>query len=247
MVIPLTKMPGETPLQAILRLKKERPELQRLPMTYAGRLDPMAEGLLLILVGEECKEKERYLALPKEYIVEVAFGVETDSGDALGMPVVAEGFPEIGKAELKSAVQHLVGRHTQPYPAYSSKTVQGKPLFSWARSGKLAEIEIPTRGIEIFEVKVLEMRAENFSNMSDDIIRRVGAVSGDFRQSQVIDAWEKEAGMHGAKTVPIAKLQIRSSSGAYMRYLAARFAKNLGTTGFALSIKRISIGDFKLL
>ena len=51
-IIPYYKPLGLTPLQAIHKLTTERPELKQFPITYAGRLDPMAEGLLLLLVGD---------------------------------------------------------------------------------------------------------------------------------------------------------------------------------------------------
>ena len=55
----LYKELGQTPLECILEYKKNTGEER--PMTYAGRLDPMAQGLLLCLVGEECKNKDQYL------------------------------------------------------------------------------------------------------------------------------------------------------------------------------------------
>ncbi|MDR3558554.1 MAG: hypothetical protein P4L61_03415 [Candidatus Pacebacteria bacterium] len=76
---------GETPLECLERTRLEKGIACDVPMTYAGRLDPLASGKLLILVGEECKEKEKYLGYDKEYEVEVLFGVKTDTGDALGL------------------------------------------------------------------------------------------------------------------------------------------------------------------
>ena len=51
---------GETPLEALERLRAEEGIAADVPMTYAGRLDPAAEGLLIILTGEECKNKDAY-------------------------------------------------------------------------------------------------------------------------------------------------------------------------------------------
>jgi len=61
-------------------------------MTYAGRLDPLAEGLLLVLTGEECKNKEKYLGLDKEYEVDVLFGFATDTYDILGKVLSAKNY-----------------------------------------------------------------------------------------------------------------------------------------------------------
>ncbi len=81
----LYKNLGETPNEAVLRFKKDNPEYEKEPMTYAGRLDPMPEGLLLILSGEELKNKDSFLDLKKTYEFEVLWGVETDTLDVLGL------------------------------------------------------------------------------------------------------------------------------------------------------------------
>jgi tRNA U55 pseudouridine synthase TruB len=88
-VFGLYKPAGWTPLQALLELKRVRPELADIPLTYAGRLDPMAEGLLLVLGGEKVHEKDTYLGLDKTYTVTALLGIETDSFDLLGMPKAA--------------------------------------------------------------------------------------------------------------------------------------------------------------
>ncbi len=64
-MILLNKKLGETPYQALERLRASRSDLADVALSYAGRLDPMAEGLLIILVGEECKQKGRCLGLGK--------------------------------------------------------------------------------------------------------------------------------------------------------------------------------------
>ena len=62
---------GETPLECLERVRLEYGKAPEVPMTYAGRLDPMAEGLLLVLSGKELQNKDKYLGLPKTYEFEV--------------------------------------------------------------------------------------------------------------------------------------------------------------------------------
>ena len=83
-IIILNKKEGETPLESLENFRSKNSKYFNLPMTYAGRLDPMASGLLLILAGEEVKNKEKYLNLEKEYEFEVLFGFSTDTHDILG-------------------------------------------------------------------------------------------------------------------------------------------------------------------
>jgi len=71
--------------RALNRTRKLEQIDAKTPLTYAGRLDPMAEGVLIILVGDECKKKQKYLGLDKEYEIEVLFGLETDTQDILGV------------------------------------------------------------------------------------------------------------------------------------------------------------------
>ncbi|KKR79021.1 MAG: tRNA pseudouridine synthase B [Candidatus Nomurabacteria bacterium GW2011_GWA2_40_9] len=83
-IILLNKKEGETPLSALSLFRDKHKIYKDIPMTYAGRLDPMASGLLIILAGEECKNKEKYLNLDKEYEFEILFGFQTDTYDILG-------------------------------------------------------------------------------------------------------------------------------------------------------------------
>lgn len=76
---------GKTPFEVIQEIKKSHPELKNTKIGYAGRLDPMAEGLLLLLIGEENKKKHAYENLNKTYECEIFFGFATDTYDLMGM------------------------------------------------------------------------------------------------------------------------------------------------------------------
>ena len=84
-VINVYKKCGETPLDCINKLKNDDSNLRFLPMTYAGRLDPLAEGVLFILIGDECHKKDEYLSLGKVYEVDILFGFATDTYDVMGV------------------------------------------------------------------------------------------------------------------------------------------------------------------
>ena len=83
--MPIHKAVGQTPLEAIEQLRIQTPELYQVKLSYAGRLDPLAEGVLLVLVGEANKERDAYLGLDKVYEFEMVLGVRTDSYDLLGL------------------------------------------------------------------------------------------------------------------------------------------------------------------
>ena len=125
----LDKRVGETPLQAIERWKEAHPRYAATGASYAGRLDPMASGKLLVLLGDECKRQQEYTKLDKVYDVEVLLDIGSDTGDVLGIVSSndARTFPT-GR-EVRAAFTEELGTHERPYPIYSSKTVDGKPLF----------------------------------------------------------------------------------------------------------------------
>ncbi|MBU2330236.1 hypothetical protein KKG57_02105, partial [Patescibacteria group bacterium] len=80
----LEKPVGQTPLEALRLFQERSPIYKDVPLSYAGRLDPMASGKLLVLIGEECKKQKKYHGLDKEYVIEVLLDIGTDTGDVLG-------------------------------------------------------------------------------------------------------------------------------------------------------------------
>ena len=84
-VVVVYKPQGWTPLAAVEEFKKSNPSYSDEKISYAGRLDPMAEGPLLLLVGNENKKRKEYEQLKKSYEAEIVLGISTDSFDALGI------------------------------------------------------------------------------------------------------------------------------------------------------------------
>ncbi len=141
-ILNLYKVAGETPLERIQRFKIENPDFEKVKLSYAGRLDPMAEGVLLVVAGEENKNKDEYLKYSKEYTFDAVFGVRTDTYDLLGK-VISDKEEEYEWKEVEEKLAHYIlefkGKIQQQYPPYSSKPVAGKPLFQWAREDKIKE------------------------------------------------------------------------------------------------------------
>lgn len=253
----LNKKVGQTPLQCLQTYKTSHFELTDVPMAYAGRLDPMAEGKLLVLQGEECKVQEKYHSLDKKYVFEVLFGVRSDTADVLGLLETCA-VPTITEVDIKNAIQKLVGHVELPYPHFSSKTVQGKPLHVWKLEGKINEIDIPTKRSQIYSLKLKRLKKVSaqdvfvYATEKIETIPRVTEESkilgNDFRRVDVRRCWaeflektEPEDTYHIAEFVCIA------SSGTYMRTLAELIANELHTCGLAYSINRTKIGRYKKL
>ncbi len=237
------KNEGETPLECLTRLRMEEPLYAHSTLSYAGRLDPIAEGVLLVLVGEENKNREKYLGLDKEYEVEVLLGLRTDTGDILGKVVEVSKGPQekISEDELSEVLKSFIGKFDQPYPHYSSKTVSGKPLFQWAREGKLDEIEIPERSSEIYLIGLLDASEMRGKDILKQAIGRISKVKGDFRQGEIVNSWQENLLQADQASFQAFKMKVSCSSGTYMRTLAEKIAEKMGMFGVAWSIKRTKI------
>lgn len=246
MSILFEKREGETPLQALGRLRAGRPELSDAPLTYAGRLDPMASGKLLVLVGDECKKRAEYDALDKEYEFEVLCGVSSDTGDILGL---AEAHDDtVRETAMRALASSLEGRLSLPYPAYSSKTVNGTPLFQYALEGRLGEISIPEGDVALYALEYFGERRLPLSAVAREAIARLetfkpertGKPGDDFRKPLILERWERLR--KDERECVLHAFRARVSSGTYIRSLASLIAERLGTRGLAWSIRRTAIG-----
>jgi tRNA pseudouridine(55) synthase len=238
---------GETPLQALDRLRIEQPEYKDAVLTYAGRLDPMAEGLLLVLVGEEeNKSRSKYLGLDKEYEFDVLWGVETDTYDVLGK-IISTKIPAVfDKKEFKKVLEKYQGIYDQPYPPYSSQPVNGKPLFEWAREGRLSEIKIPTKEIDIKKLEHVRDTRIITHDLQEKIINNITLVKGNFRQEEIVELWKKFFSKHPSTIFTFSNFRASVTSGAYMRGLAHVIGQDLGCGGVALRIVRKKVGEYEL-
>lgn len=229
MVIYCAKNEGETPLELIERLRDEGRVGHNEKATYAGRLDPMASGEMIILTGEDVLRKEEFLGFDKEYDVEVLFGFETDSFDILGKVVsTSETMPIRGS--VKDVLDDCIGRFEQEYPRYSSKIIAMESVPD----------EMPKREVEIYSLELRNFKAIDSTELLESIVTRINKVKGNFRQQEIINSWKDNIqDLHQAYA--IASVKCRCSSGTYMRSLADRIGKKMGIPALAYSIRRTSI------
>ncbi|MCX6755370.1 MAG: hypothetical protein NT068_02425 [Candidatus Nomurabacteria bacterium] len=245
-IILLNKKEGETPLESLESFRLKHAEYKNLPMTYAGRLDPMAEGLMIVLTGEECKNKEKYLSFDKEYEFQVLFGFATDTYDILGKVTQPHRQGLWGKKELEKVLKEFLGKRKQKYPVYSSKTVDGKPLFSYARNGE--NVEIPEKEVEIKSLKLIKIQSIKKEKLLKNIEKRINKVKGDFRQKEIIKIWKKNLNTKNVqhRVLNIASFKVKCSSGTYVRSISNEMGEKLGIPTLAYSIKRTKIGKYSL-
>ncbi len=117
-----------------------RRELKTKKIGHSGTLDPMATGLLILLVGREAtKQQDRFLKMEKVYSATLTLGEETDTWDAYGDTVHSAPVPPLSQEQLDEAVKKLSGTILQPIPFFSAKKINGDHMYELARKG--AEME----------------------------------------------------------------------------------------------------------
>jgi tRNA pseudouridine(55) synthase len=223
-------------------------------MAYAGRLDPMASGKLLVLIGEECKHQEHYHGLDKEYVFEVLFGVSSDTADVLG--ILGESVPtSLTHEKVAEAARGFRGEIALPYPHFSSKTVGGKPLHTWTLEGKIGEIDVPLRHSRIYRLDVIDTYTRSSAEVYEEATAKIEtiptvtdprkSIGNDFRRADVRASWRafKESVSPDARFT-VARMRTICSSGTYMRSLAQALGEHLGFPALAYAIERTQIGRY---
>lgn len=244
-ILNIYKPIGLTPLQVIKQIKTKSPEYKDIPIGYAGRLDPLAHGVLLLMVGEANKQRQKYLSLTKDYAFKMIFGIETDTYDVMGIiknnKVVNP--PKEIKDLLMKFMKQKIGRQQQLYPAFSSKTVDGKPLHWWAKQKKLSTITIPQKEITIEKFELIKLGQITTEDLKEKVNTSLKLVEGDFRQEKIFQRWDILFKNNPNHTFVTATCSITCSSGTYVRSLIHEFGKELRTGAIALDILRTRVGD----
>lgn len=130
-----------------------RKKLQMKRIGHAGTLDPLATGLLIILVGEATSQFNRYANFDKEYIACLRLGAATDSGDSEGkITAVHTSCEQVSEARVKEVFKSLEGKIEHTPPMVSALKHKGRPLYELARRGIM--VERKPRLVEIYKLSL---------------------------------------------------------------------------------------------
>ena len=234
------KQKGETPLQCI-----ERNFNDDVKRTYAGRLDPMAEGVLVVLEGRECKAeiKKKILDLDKTYEYEILIGVSTDSYDLLGL---VNNVKNVQVVDIEKTLSELTGEISMKYPPYSSKTIDGTALFELSKMEKISNEDLPERKIKVFENRVLGKSIQTGEDISQYAIKMISFVKGDFRQDECIEKWKSFASEFKREKFVLFRIRTVCSSGTYIRSICNMIGEMNKVPTLAYSIKRLKVGEYSI-
>jgi tRNA pseudouridine55 synthase len=124
------------------------------PIGHAGTLDPLASGVLLVLLGEATKVSRFLLNLPKEYVAGVLFGKQTDTDDITGKTLSERPVSSLTAELVRTGLDRFTGEIEQVPPAFSALKQDGQPLYRLARRGQ--EVRPKPRKVTISELELLD-------------------------------------------------------------------------------------------
>ena len=149
-ILLVDKPQGITSHDVVDRLRRK---LRMKKIGHAGTLDPLATGLLIMLIGKATKVSQFLISLDKAYEGTFLLGVETDSQDADGEVVAEKPLPvDLTSAIIDKEMQSFLGDQYQTPPMFSAKKIDGVPLYKMARKGKTVERE--PRFIRVNELRL---------------------------------------------------------------------------------------------
>ena len=194
---------------------------------HGGTLDPLAEGVLPIALGEATKLAGRMLDSDKIYVFTIQFGEETDTLDTEG-EVVERSERRPPMAAIAAVLDHFTGDIEQVPPAYSAVKIDGKRAYDRARAGE--EVAMKTRSVTIHSL--------GFESEREDAELRSAFATTAGRP----DPYDPQAPLELADRVT---LVAHVSKGTYVRSLARDIAHALGTVGHVTYLRRIKAGPFR--
>jgi tRNA pseudouridine55 synthase len=130
---------------------------------HLGTLDPMATGVLPLLLGKYTRLAQFFSTAEKTYTGHIRFGFATDTYDAEGAPASPVIEPSLTLAQIREAALPYHGEVQQMPPAYSAKKIAGKPAYKLAREGKPVELQPKTIQIHNFTIDALEGDTATFT------------------------------------------------------------------------------------
>ena len=156
-ILIVNKPEGITSQGVVSRIKKA---LNVKKCGHTGTLDPLATGVLPILIGNSTKLSKYLINHTKKYIAIIKLGEKSSTGDREGKIIEKKDVPDdLDEKTIRKVLEKFLGTQIQIPPIYSAIKVNGKKLYEYAREEK--QVEIPNREIEIYKIDLIEFNKEN--------------------------------------------------------------------------------------
>ena len=156
-IIIINKPKGCTSHDIVYKIKKIFNE----KVGHTGTLDPMAEGVLPILIGKGTLVSKYLINHNKKYVVKLKLGIKTDTADSEGKIIEEKTVKKelLNNENITKILKSFIGIQEQIPPIYSAIKVNGKKLYEYARKGQ--KVEIKPRQIEIYDINLLRYSLDN--------------------------------------------------------------------------------------
>jgi tRNA pseudouridine55 synthase len=216
--------------------------------THTGTLDPAAEGVVVVLTGEDRFKKQELAGAQKTYLAQILCGISTDTFDLIGYPdeKVSEPFC-IGVYEIEKSLQSLVGSYAQTQPAFSAKRVDGKSYFDLAKQG--IEPADYKNVVTIYSIDLLSSDSVSISNVQKYHASRLKLIEGDFRQTEIANQWHQlfqALAVSSISELPLLTISVTCSKRTYIRALVRDVSEKLGVPAVLYSLVRTANGPYSI-
>ena len=153
-IILIDKPTGMSSFGVVARVRRQLSQhyKRKMKVGHTGTLDPFATGLMILVVGKECKNAQKYSKLDKTYEATITLGKTSSTGDSEG-DIVEVSDKKIVQADVEKILEQFTGEITQTPPAFSAIKVDGQRAYKLARAGK--KVEIPPRNVTIYSLELL--------------------------------------------------------------------------------------------
>lgn len=153
---------------------------------HTGTLDPLATGVLPLLIGKGTLLSKYLVNHDKTYIAKVKLGIKTDTADLEGEAIKKVDVDDsvFDEKNIREVLKSFEGKQKQTPPMYSAIKIKGKKLYEYARSGK--NVDVPARNIEIYEMELID-----FDRNENEIEFKVSCSKGTYIRSLCEDIAKK--------------------------------------------------------
>ncbi len=217
---------------------------------HAGTLDPLADGLVIALIGRDAtKQQDTFMGLPKVYEGTIVFGITSASEDAEGPLTLHATLPELAALNADTVTDSFaayIGTTEQVPPLYSAIQVDGKRLYKAARAGTADAIEIPTRTITINAIELLAFSPLPETTNDTLLQEALADVPPQDIRRQELYAWYAARSTQLQQLLPTARIRVHCQKGVYIRSLARDIGTQVGTGAFLGNLTRTHIGEYAL-
>lgn len=218
-------------------------KLNKKKVTLCGKLDIMAQGLLLLLFDDDCKNMNQHLSHDKIYKFQILWGIQTDTDDPLGIIQNISNIDSIDHDFIKQHLNQFIGTFNQNFHIYSAITASNKSgerhkLWKWAKLQRLNEITIPHKKVSVKYIKLLNTSKVSLQHIKSNIINKLQHIKGDYRQDIITQQWMN---FNKNQNFYITDFETHVSTGFYIRQFIRDLSTKTGLIGLAFSIDRKSI------